>query len=357
MEAFVKYSMRFILCLFPVTLFVTLFVTFPVQASADQAVKTAVLPNLVRPRYVDVDHQRFYIVEARKRITGYAVDSLEKTFEIKARKGRGPGEYVYVPMVVAGKENVILKTTNKIAYYTRGGKYIRESKLRKIGVILPLDKNFLFYHFKYSKKDRTTFTVVNILDSKQKKIKQIYKYKAPKMNMTTSGGTKRGKYDLLRENLSVDIHDNLVYIADPSRGFFISIFDSTGKKIREISKDEPKIKITAQHREKLIKRAKYIEGLSDQKWKRFMKYNDAYHPEFFPSCEKIDVSGGKIYIKTYKTRDNKREFVILDLQGNELKRVFLADWDIWAIRDGNYFYLTFDDEEEEWSLNRAKITF
>ncbi|NIM18366.1 MAG: hypothetical protein GTO45_40820 [Candidatus Aminicenantes bacterium] len=324
-------------------------------AAAEQSTKTVVLPDLICPRYVNVDHQRFYIVESRKRVTGYSVDDFKKNLEINARKGKGPGEYVNVPMVVPYGEHIIIKTTNKIAYYSRQGKYLHEKRLKRIGVIEPLGDGYLFWYFAYSKEERSFFTVIEIQDSNQQRLKKIYKYKAPKMNYIVSGGSRRGRFDLLRENLSTVVCNNHIYIADPSRGFFITVIDHKGRVIGEISKNYPKTKITTEDRKRLIEKAMYINGYTKQTWKRMRQANDLHCPEFFPAFEKITVSDDRIYVKTYKSRDGKREFIILDLNGKEIKRVYLEDADMWAIRDSTYYFISFSEDKDEWSLNRSGI--
>jgi hypothetical protein len=325
------------------------------SAAAEQSTKTVVLPDLIRPRYVNVDNQRFYIVVSNMKITGYSIDSLKKTFEIKTRKGKGPGEYVNVPMVVPHGEHIIIKTTNKIVYYSKKGKYLHEKKLKMTGVIEPLGEGYLFWYFAFSKEERSHFTLIEIQDSNQRRIKKIYKYKAPKMNYISPGGSHRGKFDLLREKLSTVVYKNHIYIADPSRGFFITVIDDKGRVIQEISKNYPRIKITDKDRERLIEKARYVNGYSEQTWKWIRQVNDLHCPEFFHDFEKVTVADDMIYVKTFKTQENKREFIILDLKGNEIKRVYLEQADMWVIRGGRYYFLSFSDEDEEWSLNRSGI--
>lgn len=336
--------------LFTFFLFLTVFLP-----AMEHSNKTIVLPDLVRPRYVNIDHQRFYIVESRKQVTGYSLDDFEEIFAINTRKGEGPGEYVNVPMVVPHGNHIILKTTNKIVYYSREGKYLHEKKLKRRGIIDPLGDKYLTMHYDFSKKDRTLYTMIEIQDANQQRLKKIYRYKAPKMNYIVSGGKRRGKFDLLREYLSWVVYNNRIYIADPSRGFVITVYNDRGTKTTEILKDYPKIKITAKNREQLIKKQMYVNGYTKETWKRMLQANDLHCPEFFPALDKIAVSNDRIYVKTHRSKDDKREFIIMDLKGTEIKRVFLTEADMWVIRDGKYYFLSFSDDDEEWSLNRSEI--
>lgn len=314
------------------------------------------LPDMVRPRYFWADNRNIYIMNSFFNMTAFSVQDLKKSLQIISRKGDGPTEFRNVPMVLSIKNNIILKTTEKIAYYSMNGKYLFEKKLKKEGVINPLAENYLFWYFGVSKGGKEVLTYVDIENSNQVKLKNIYQYKAPKMNSIVYGGTgsMRGKFDLIREKLKTFVWEDKVFIGDPSRGFYIAIFDKNGNAIREISKNEPKIKITEQDKDLLIKKAKN-EWTNEDSWKIMLKSNDLYTPEYFPPYETIMVANNTIYVKTFQSKENKKLFIILDIKGNELGRTYLPESDFWAFQDNRYYFLSYSEDDDEWSLNRIVL--
>ncbi len=77
-------------------------------------------------------------------------------------------------------------------------------------------------------------------------------------------------------------------------------------------------------------------------------------PEHFPPVQSMIIKDGKIYLKTFKKKGNEFEFIVLNLKGDEVKKLFLPDAEIWTI-DSNYYYWLDFNENEEYVLNRKKI--
>lgn len=89
-------------------------------------------------------------------------------------------------------------------------------------------------------------------------------------------------------------------------------------------------------------------------------------PEYIPVMKMSLVKDGKIYVQTYKEKDNLSEFFILDFNGKVLKKVFLpVDIDTFNIQasadalftfhGGKCYYLIDDPEKEKWGLYMKKM--
>ena len=70
----------------------------------------------------------------------------------------------------------------------------------------------------------------------------------------------------------------------------------------------------------------------------------------------------KIFILTFKEKDDKAEFLILSLKGKLLQKVFLplkkisvVDYYPYTIDDGRFFQLIENQETENWELHRVKF--
>ena len=61
--------------------------------------------------------------------------------------------------------------------------------------------------------------------------------------------------------------------------------------------------------------------------------------------------------KTYGTKNKKEEYIILDLKGNFLKKVFLPETPsiLAAIYNNKFYSLKDNEEKEEWELHCLDI--
>ena len=89
----------------------------------------------------------------------------------------------------------------------------------------------------------------------------------------------------------------------------------------------------------------------------------------FPPIRDILVKEGKIYVRTFITKDDKEKYHILDLKGKELKTVFLpkpmpasyitrlANRPVrfFDIANDRFYYIVENEDEEEWELHIEPI--
>jgi hypothetical protein len=73
------------------------------------------------------------------------------------------------------------------------------------------------------------------------------------------------------------------------------------------------------------------------------------------------------YVQTYKAKENKEEYVIMDLKGNIIKRVYIQKFDnvtltgkmlgtkLHTIYNDKLYYLVENEDEEEWELHVEEI--
>jgi hypothetical protein len=91
--------------------------------------------------------------------------------------------------------------------------------------------------------------------------------------------------------------------------------------------------------------------------------------DLYPAIQSINGFGGKIYVKTFKKMDNKEEYVVMDLNGKELGKVYTPlvekapsmarlngiDLQIYSIHKNKFYYLKENEDEEEWELHVQNI--
>jgi hypothetical protein len=155
--------------------------------------------------------------------------------------------------------------------------------------------------------------------------------------------------------------------------FIIDVFDPSGKMLYTIHQEYEKIKISDADKKRYHDYFKTVHP-----WKRFYESlikKEIYFPDFFPAIQLFIVADEKIYVLTYKKENEKSEFVILDLEGKLLKKVFLpfnqsderfhysltkfashySPHATFTIKNGNLYQLMENEDEETWELHISEI--
>jgi hypothetical protein len=86
-------------------------------------------------------------------------------------------------------------------------------------------------------------------------------------------------------------------------------------------------------------------------------------PDYFPPIRMFHVTDNKIYVMTYKEKDGKNEFIILDMEGKLLNRMFIPISPFeettviifYTIKNGKLYLLKDNEETEEWEVRIFEI--
>ena len=138
------------------------------------AVSRKILPDLIRPRYMDIDKNYIYITTNNVKAFCYSLNNKENDLKINIRKGQGPGEYHCPPMIKVLENKIKIETTTKIGFYTKEGKYIDEIKKKKFASrAYYLKNNRLKILRFYSKKKKSFVWAYDLYNKNQKKIRRL----------------------------------------------------------------------------------------------------------------------------------------------------------------------------------------
>jgi hypothetical protein len=82
---------------------------------------------------------------------------------------------------------------------------------------------------------------------------------------------------------------------------------------------------------------------------------------YFPHIQDMFVKDERIYIVTFKVQNGNTEFIILDLKGNELKKVFVPFQTLMGmdynpkcdIYNREFYVLEEDENKEVWELHKS----
>jgi hypothetical protein len=304
--------------------FLVIIFIFP---SLADAAKMASLPDILNPKMIAVDDDTIYITDQESLF----VYSLSKFALVKriGQKGKGPEEYVYTPYVQILKDKILLYDGYKFSLFEKdnNGRLIIEKKFSfPVFKINLAGGSYICHQFTFDEKVRR-FTEITAYDQNFKKIKSLYK-KESKIKPLESA-IKEARF--VAPILTFQCWEDRIFLANGHKGFYIEIFDERGQSLKVIKKDYEKIKINESEKKRLIEDFKNRLNLRIQnRWEYFKKVAgdfDKMFPEYFPAMQSLSVSDNKLYVKTYNRKKGngnwKEEYVILDLKGNIVKKVFL----------------------------------
>jgi hypothetical protein len=111
------------------------------------------------------------------------------------------------------------------------------------------------------------------------------------------------------------------------------------------------------------------EQRSSPNWERLKQMFDYKFKEYFPAFFSFKIDNQKIYVTTYEKKGDNYEIVILDLEGNILKRFscfplhplqrtsrrFVSYSNEYDIFNDNIYYLVENRDTEDWELHITEI--
>jgi hypothetical protein len=317
-----------------------------------RAEKIATLEGLMRPDMIDIGNNRIYISE---RATIY-IYSLEDFRLIKkfGKEGEGPREFKinpFGPPMVAMPYNdkIYVSSDTKLSVFTRDGKFIKESKVMPFTVFIPFLDKYLATGTAADDKNQALLSV-NLYNGKYEKIKGLY---VSDMQIGASF-----VMDFPLNSFSFPPYKDRIYIAAGKEGFVIDVFDKEGTKLYRIKKDYKPLKVPEDYKKKTLEWFK-SNTFYKQAWE-FFKNRISFRTHY-PAIRDMDVTDDRIYVLTYKKQDGNSECIIMDLKGNEQKRVFVHCPDMWGmdyypkynIYNRAFYTLVENEDEEVWELHRS----
>lgn len=339
-------------------LFLSLFI------SAEAQTVRKMLPDLMLPRYMDLDENNIYITNNRVKFYCYSLKNNGTEIELNISKGNGPGEYHCPPMVRVLKDKIAIITTKKNGYYNRKGKYLREEKKKFASFKYRLNDGYI-KPISYKRKNGTPVWGYELYSSKGKKIKRLFttpvedrskyykfidkkmtRYLIPPCEMPCRYVSGNSFYLLY-----TDLKDNRVKLFS---------YDNSKKTARTMTDLEfERMPVREEDKEKIYEEhmIDFIARNSERYSKTYKKQTIFKYPEFYPRYGRFYVDNGKIYIFTGVFKGGTRKLRIFDMNGKLLGEQFVKKGkvNLYTIRYGNYYCLEYDEDDEEWYLNITKL--
>lgn len=314
--------------------------------------KIGELKDVLKPVQMRVDGKTLFLSE-QNYIFFYAMDTLKRLHKVGGIGG-GPGQFPYEPRLKIKGDRLLAYAMNRVAFFSKTGELLKEKRTNKIFMRIDyMDGNYVVPISNITEDELGFYTTdYAICDPDFNKIKTIHseKQRAYRRRQT------REKRPILRPLTTCQCLKGKIYLVNGKKGFSISAFDSKGNLLKEIHRNDEKLKVTETEKKRIFD--EFVSNpVIKKRWRILNKMYEYVVPDYYPPIQGFRIANERMYIKTYRSVKGKTEFLILDLNGKELGKYFLPDikekfYDI----AGEWFYFLKEDEDEEvWSFHRVKI--
>lgn len=308
--------------------------------------RVAFLSEISYPRMIKVDNSRLYVSDQCS-VFVYSLKNY-KLINRLGRKGEGPGEFLLKPAIHVLENKLLLSTMRKICYFSKTGEYLEEKRNPDmLNEVYQVGKFFAVVKWDF-KQTGTIFSIL-IYNDQLKASKLLYQ------TPLVPHPLPNDPVHLVSPRFKLICHKDRIYVIPKSKDFYIEVYDAQGKKISIIKRDYDHIKITDQHKQKLKKAFWSIPAVK----KRISKHKkrDYIFPEYFHAISDFYISDNTLYIKTFFIKNEKEEYILLNLDGKYLKKVYLpeAARNYFAFKNNRFHYITENIDEEAWELHIVDI--
>ncbi|MGD2085065.1 MAG: hypothetical protein PVH61_02680 [Candidatus Aminicenantes bacterium] len=326
------------------------------------AEKLGVLTEVLTPEMIEVSDNEIYVVEGAT-IFMYSLRDLSFIRKF-GKSGEGPGELKVNPSVtnilVTPGDSLLFLGLDKAIRFAKTGQVIKEFRTPPItNYLYPIGKNYVGIRFKAIGQQKPNIAVV-LFNPEMEEIKELY-------TQQMSGG--QNLVNLTSDTLNVSIYKNKIFIDQSPQGFVISVLDANGNQLYQVEREYKKIKFTETYKEMVLNRIKQDKATRTVGWENLKSFIKIIHGDYLPPIRDLTVTDERIFVKTHQKKGDKDEFIIMDLKGNILKKLYLPGVKeagfgneilgrlakFYKIYNNKFYYLHENEEEEEWEVHVEPI--
>ncbi len=328
------------------------------------AEKLGVLKDVQVPESFMVSQEEVLILEGATVLVFSLPDlSLKRRF---GREGQGPGEVMVTPwlsnLLYVFPDRILIDSVNKMVEYSREGKFIKEvRRSEQFTQMMPVSDYFVVRKRLQDPKEKMQYSTVSWFDPAADETKELFR-------QPFAG--QEGQVEMVPDAIHYQAYQDKIFIEQSLKGFVIEVFDNRGASLYSIQHDYEKIPVTREKRRELEEslRLDPYMNIGPDSWAQFKSQTKMIYPDSFPAIQDFFIADNKIYVLTFRRRDSRNQFVILDLKGHILGEVYLpevrrpgfteqmlgAGVRLFCIDQSKYYYIV---ETEEWcELHVAEIS-
>lgn len=318
------------------------------------AKKLATLEGLMRPDMTVFGNDRLYVTE-KASIYIYSLKDF-KLIKKFGKAGEGPQEFKVIqfgtPLIaIPLKGKLYVASFGKLSMFNAEGEYISEQVIPPFIVPIPFLDKWLGTGMANNEKKESLLSVC-LYNGKFEKEKELY--------ITDFKVGQSFVMDMPMTSFAFLPDKDRIYLAAGKDGFAIDVFDKTGKKLYRISREHKPMKVGADYKDKTEAWFKHDPDYRVA-WD-FFKTRLSYKTHY-PAIREMFVEDDRIYVLTYKNKDELSELIIMDLKGKEQKRVFVNAplrmgmdyYPKYTIYNKAFYTLLENEEDETWELFKDDV--
>jgi hypothetical protein len=303
------------------------------------------LSEVMRPTQIVIAGDSL-IVCCQKSIRMYSLTE-KKFIRFIGQLGQGPGEFEEEPKVYfKPPAQLLVKSGTRIMTFSTRGDLVHERRIPFMAASLkPFAENYAASVFNFTQKDRKYLYITALYDSQFRLIKELHRYVLP---------NPRKRIEVVYFKHDFCVYGDKIFVSKPEPGkggLGFDVFDKSGNKLYSIHKNFARTRIPGDY----ISR-KIAEIREEKKAFWHLLKDTLYFPEYYPAMRDFTISDDNIYIKTWVVKRDAAEFMVMDLKGNVLKRVYLPEaQQLYTIKNHTYYYLKENTAEEIWQLHSLSL--
>lgn len=330
-----------------------------------------ILEGLKKPDMMAVDGKELYVVEGAT-IFVYSLGDLHLLRKF-GKEGTGKGE-LQIPMEGANTIRLfpgylLAESERKLIFFSRDGGIIKEKeKPWECTQFTPVGKNFVSKKYFHDTDSNIQYMKIMLYNGDLEEIKEIYREKW--FQQYTDRNRRNFQIELFSDYLNFEVYDGKIFVEKSPGGFFIDVYDGEGIKLYSIRKEYKKEMVTdadktaAFARLRKDKKAELMIRMLGS-WDKVINMMKVVYPAYKPPIWDFEIANGYIYIQTFRQKESSDEFIIMDLEGNILRSVYLpvflrpgVEENMYGVRyqvfvGDKFYYLK--ENNGAWELNTAQI--
>ena len=340
-----------------------------ILALSATAGETVPLEDISNPGYsFYVDGNELILVNDHS-IFVYGLDPLKLKFKI-GQKGDGPSDFKYRPLMYVYPDCIVALDYTKSLWFSRTGELLKTKEYSDFADfstsqemrLLPV-KN---YYIRIVVDHELCTQSVYLLDDKFEQVallhEGLFDWWPPGLN----DPSKTKNFKLIRHTMEAVIHEDWILIADSHRGFFIKVFDHTGRLLKIINHNSERCqRISDEYK------AKAIDSIAANDphdyYKKIPREAFSFYT-FYPPIESLRTAGNNLFATTYLEKDQGHEIIVMDSEGQIIKRIYpglpsfqyfksLLAKDLYAFGQGKLYQLVKNESTGLWELRIDPVDY
>ena len=314
------------------------------------------------PSSMAADGNDLFVVGEDRLVRVYSIQPFSLRFTVGGG-GVGPTELRYRPSLWVTAGAIVVSDFTKSLWFTREGEFVKALPYSEFPdfstgeemQLFPAGDRLVRNVVDHAARRRT----VTLLDSALRPIATLYE---GLFDWNQLGGPSG--FNLLTHRIEVAAGDGEIYVSDTDRGFFIRVFDLSGRAVAtiDLTSSEAAVPVSAADRDGLLEE---VRPTLPQNAYSYVQAS-ARVPEAFPRIHHVRYAAGRLYVTTHRKRDGLHEIVALDTRGRVLDRLFLPipsfhhfrgqfDSGLFAVSGGALIELVQNPRTQSWEVMRTRL--